>query len=418
MFFKKLFSKEDRVIGVEINNIEKWLKEENEEFIKTFEFEVSQAYKSLQNRLLDLKSSLHELKNKEIPDVSEKLKRAAKTSKAEIEKDMEILFNSIRFPESSDYSSAFEFYNSVHKKIMNFGKKNKKNFIILGEALRDTRKLKKSLSDFEEELISLGEIVLYKGRKMREIENIVNLSKAIEKDKKRLEELRSKLKNLNSALEFQKDKLRETERKIEEIKESKDMKKFMKLRDAIKSYERKKSEIENRIFYEVQHFEKAFKKISSKQKVEMKYINSPLETLLEDSELKKFKEFLSSLKPLVMRGEFGLSEKVKEKFLSGVERVETGVLDWHIKEYREIKKKLNELEKKESKIGVTEEKVKREEEEKMWKQTIKATKEKIKEVENKIKELDKKIDSDIKTLEKKLNLFTGVKVYLKASSLN
>ena len=403
-FFKKEPEKIEKK-ELKIEEIEEWLRSENKEHIEELEKNVKELYSEIEESFSELKKTFNEFKTLEIPDVYERLKKAAQTNKSVLEKNIESLLAAFSVPNSPDYRTASEFSSNLLKKIADLGKRNRKGFLILTEAMRDTKKLTKDLGNFESRVIELQKFLNDKGKRVMECEEIIEISRELQSDIKKVPELKREKENLKSALSFQEDKFKKLKRGLEEIEKSKEMSKLKDMKKKLKDLELKKKQIEDRIIHEISYFEKAFKKVYHGEDSKMKFIESPVETLSNSENFKKFKGFIKNIKDSLPKA--GLSEKVRAKALTGIERVESGVLDWALKEHKEILNKISNTEKKISKSSVMETKKKTEEEIETWAQLMENTRKRIEKLNIEITGKEENIENRKKLVERKIRDLTG-----------
>jgi len=246
----------------------------------------------------------------------------------------------------------------------------------------------------------------------------VNLSKSIKSKIDRRPKIEKEIKNLEDALDFQNQKMKKARKELDEFGKNKEMIKLKEMEREKEELQSKKSKVEERIVEEILRFEKAFKKIyhGNKSKVN-DYMESPLETLMEQDGLKKFKEIISSVKNSIQKNEFDLSEKVRDKTILEIERVESGVLDWILKEHKDLTDKISDLSKKIEKNKAVAEREAIEKDYDVWKQAVSITEKKIMDLRREAEGIRSKIDSERELLERKLKIFSDREVHLKESSL-
>jgi len=424
MLFKRLFSKkkepEQEALEIKLEEVEEWLRKENLGFMENLEKEINQGFGILEERFSGMRQSFEDFRAVEIhPEVMERLKKAAQTNKTVIEKSLQNFIESFSIPQEKDFKSAYNFCENVSGKIAELGKKNRRGFLIVSEAMReDTKNLKKGVGDFEEELLKLWSTLKEKGKRVNSIEEAVNLSKSIKSKIDRRPKIEKEIKNLEDALDFQNQKMKKARKELDEFGKNKEMIKLKEMEREKEELQSKKSKVEERIVEEILRFEKAFKKIyhGNKSKVN-DYMESPLETLMEQDGLKKFKEIISSVKNSIQKNEFDLSEKVRDKTILEIERVESGVLDWILKEHKDLTDKISDLSKKIEKNKAVAEREAIEKDYDVWKQAVSITEKKIMDLRREAEGIRSKIDSERELLERKLKIFSDREVHLKESSL-
>ncbi len=414
MLLKSIFSRKEEKKNEEkkeivLDNIEEWLINDNKDFIEGLEKNIEESYGKVDEKLSDLRESNNIFKRAQIhPDVHKKLKKAAETNKSDIEKSIDDFIGSFSIPKEKDFGTALQFCETVSKKMGELGKKNQKAFIIVNEALRkDTKNIRKSLGSFEEEVLQLWETLKEEHEKVSNIEEVKNLSKELKEKIDREPKIDKEIKSLESALGFQEQKIHRAKKDLEEIKNGKEMSKLSKKKKEIENFKEKRKKLEERLINEMAMFEKAFKKIKyyrgdSKSNPIKGYLESPVDTLAQKNGLKKFKDFIGYIKNDIEENSFKLSDKTRKKALTGVERVESGVLDWTLNEYNELSDKIEKLSDSIDKSKVLVNQKEKKEEYNDWHNSYKTTKNKIKNLKKEKKNIRRIIKNKKRLLENKI----------------
>ncbi|UCG94949.1 MAG: hypothetical protein JSV92_02755 [archaeon] len=411
MLFKSLFSKkQDQQPDTELklDEAEDWIRNENQNFVTETEERIGESYEKLGGKFSSLEEALSAFKQAEIhPEVIERLKKAAKTNKIMIEKNLQSFIEFFSIPVSRDFKSANQFFQSVSGKMGELGKKNRRGLLIVREALPETKDITRSLSELESEILEFGKMLSEKGTRIRDVEESISLARELKASIKRGPEIEKEIRSLESGLGFQKEKMEKAGKEAQEYEKSREMKKLKETRKDLEDQENKKKKLEERIIHEMANFEKALKKVEyhtkdKKSKAIKKYMENPLEALFEPDGLKKFKELVSYLKEAVRKDDFGLSEKAREKALLGIERVESGVLDWTLKEHGDLEAKISGLKRKIKRNKAPAGKKEKEKERVDWEQAIKNTHQRISDLRKENQGLGSKIEGQRKKLEEKL----------------
>ncbi len=418
MLFKSIFSKKEEQPAskeIKLSETECWIRKENSQLTQEIEGEIRESYGNLEEKFSLLKKNFELFRQASVdPEVFEKLRKAAETNKNAVEKSMENFINSFLLPREKGYMQAKKFCVSTSESIAELGRKNKRGLLILKEALReDTKNLTRSIGELEEETLNLWKNIKEKGGKIEEMEEAIELARSLQNDINRSPQIEKEILNLESALDFQKQKIKKTEKEIEEFEKGRRMKNLREKENEIKELESKKKKLEDRVLQEMSHFTKAFRKIeyhaeSDKSKAIARYLDSPVETLKEKDGLSNFKKLLVFIGEGIER--FGLEGKIREKTLRGIERVDSGVLEWALKEHREIESKLRELSRKIRNPKVLEEKKEKEKELEDWKQSLSTTEKRLEDLREEKNKIESGIKSRKSLIEKKITNISGKEV--------
>lgn len=406
MFFKSFFSKkkeEVEEIKLSLENLEKWIKEENREFFDETENEIDERYRTLNYRLGELKESFESFKKSSVPtDIFDKLKKAAQTNKVIIENDIEKFIASFKIPQKNDFKTAYEFSNLISQRISNLGKKDGRGFAIISDAMPDDIKnFKKSMSDLEKEVFNFHEFLTDKNQRIKEIEEVIKLSKDITSMRKELQENEKKIKNLMGELNHRRQKTKDVKSEIEELKNSKEMLTLKEMKEKLKGLEEEKSKLENKIVQEISIFKKAFKKMSrhsKKAKIMSRYVSFPLDIAREPNGVKNFKNLLSFVKNAIQKNNSMLSEKIKRKTLAGIRSIESGELDQILKEYKKISSEILQLSEKIKNSNILEKIEMKNDEVERIEREISMIDEKINDLKNENEQMSEKIEFEKESL--------------------
>ncbi len=265
-----------------------------------------------------------------------------------------------------------------------------------------------SIGELEKENLELLKMLRDKGRKVEETDKALELVRNLKADIERGPALEKEIHSLEGGIDFQRQKMETARREAGSLGSGREMQKMKEIEDELKDLEKKKKEVDERIASEMSNFEKALRKIGHGNKLVAVYLENPLEALAEAEGLKKFKGLMPLIKESMDKGE--LSGKVKEKAVLGLERVESGVLDWVMKEKGELDSRIEEYKKKMEKNTTAQEKKEKEKEAEDWNQTIAKTRKRIQDLRKENDALAKKIEDEKKELEKKLKNVSGKEV--------
>ncbi|MBU0962765.1 MAG: hypothetical protein KKD48_02575 [Nanoarchaeota archaeon] len=393
--FLKQFSDEKKVKEIKLDKLDsvidsrlKKIFEDKGPEISGIKIRILKEKERLEENIQKLNKA--ELKN---PNIPERAKQIGEGNRYIYIKKLNLLANKIDLPERSDEILAF--CNSFDKDLDYFSESTARSYHILQEFfveesgaivinIRDLNILIKKLKKITEdsEIKNLNELK----KKADEFQQ-KEKQKQIVEEKIRLEEEEIKKKN---------KKINEKEQKLTDIENGSGYKKFMELIDKKKLQEQEIEFIKKQCsFSAIESSLKKYERLILDDKLVRKYLDNPLNALLEDKEL-KIVEVISKMKDSIINQELKLKEEKREKILKELDKFNRNYFEAFLSKYNELNKRLSKLESEIEKIRIIEEVAR-------LKETIKQDKIEIERDELKTQKMLKELDrNDIENLKKDL----------------
>jgi len=411
-FLKKLFSREPEVPDeeVELDNLHSWFDEKTKSSIESLNNELKEVGQRVDSEIKQAKQNLDMLNDAELlnPNIPERAKHFMQGNRDAYSKKINSFLDRIHIPYTiSDFSV---FHSALQGELKELTQGTAKSFQILQEFFaNESRKVMANVGDISKEINSFKQAFDTAGlnildetkKRISDFQIKLKLRSSLEKDlearKKELEEHTEEIRKLREEIELlQKDgelnelknKLKEARFKIEQTRE-RILGPFSVINTALRKFER--------ITY--RH-----------RMIVQKYIDSPLDALLQDLHLSILKA-LHDLEMSIMNNRIELKDKKKEKTLEVMKLLTREYLGSFLTEYGQIKHEQDKIKKMIANLDVV--------------VLLKEKKERIVKLENNRIDIERKIDVfskelakvDIEELENKLvdNLrkITNAKVVLK-----
>jgi cell division protein FtsB len=411
-FLKKLFAREQEVPveEVELANLHSWFDENTKSNVASLSDELKQVNERVSQEIEQARKNIVALNNAELlnPNIPERAKHFMQGNREAYSKKIGSFLDRVHVPYAiSDFPV---FHSAVQEELKELTQGTAKSFQILQEffanesrqVMANVGSISKEINSFKEAFDTAGLDILDDTRKrITDFQTKLELRQALEKDldarKRELEEHSAEVRQLKQDVELlQKDKelsdlkarFKQAQQKVEQVRE-RILGPFSVINTALRKFER--------ITY--RH-----------RMIVQKYIDSPLDALLQDLHLSILKA-LHDLEMAVLNNKIDLKDKKKDKTLEVMKLLTREYLGSFLTEYGQIKHEQDRLKKQIANLDVV--------------VLLKQKKERIQKLENERIDIERKIDLfskelskvDIDELENKLveNLrkITGVKVVLK-----
>ena len=396
-FLKKFLKPKEEIVN--FSEIDKWLDSHNSELDA-----LKENLKELERLKLEIFENLKILENVDVTQskVEERVKHVVQGNLPAYTNAVNIFLRKMIAPKEADVARLETFCSTFEREFDSLNKRTFRNFQIIrelvGKELEDVARSVKSLELLVKELKKSSE-------KVKGIIDLKENAKLIENN------LNSKEKNEQKRQELQKHKeelLESCKRISKELENLKGGKKAKDLEN-LKSDEKKISDnlkiLENNLVTLFSPLQKALKKYNNIcfiKKVES-YLENPVETLLNDSDLEILK-FLKDVKKMVEDEKIDLKDDKKKKTVESLDKIDESFIKKFISEHSLLNKDLTSIQREIKLNSLPKEIIELEKELNICMFKIENVEREI----NKIKDLD--INSEIAMLERKLSEVLGFKV--------
>jgi hypothetical protein len=336
--------KEIEIEQINLKDIDTWfnkLSQKNKEKGKTQLEQIRKDITTEKEKTLQNLNILLETKPKNA-DLPAKALHYLEGNRKKYPQKVELFLKDIELP--SDIQQTHEFFISFEEKLNSFGKNTVKNYSILKDLIG------KEALDVATNIKHLATLVT-KAKKIVETSKIQELSKIhetiinVQQKLKRKKELKNEIVLVKLKIEQIKKDIEEKEILIQNIKQSEEHTKYLAFIDTQKDINLEIQELHNTVTHSFSILETALKKyerISMNNKLINMYLKSPIQTLLNDTEL-KIREILSKMSGAIIDGTLELKNTKKEKSMNEIKKLDSLYLTNFIETNNTLQLKLKEI---------------------------------------------------------------------------
>ncbi len=349
-FLKSLFKKEIEKKDVDVSELAEWFDSRTKPRIEEVNRRIEEHIEEVRKIMESLKENLNKLKKAEIKDpdkIQDKIKNVVLGHRDGYCRTLAHFIKNIEFPDEINYAEGRRFSYDIDENLTEFGKNTVKSYKAVQYLFFDELK---PITDDLKKLAETAKLI----RRDIEDKEISEIDK-IRKDIDSLVRLIKKKENIGLKIKEEKDNLAdikaektEYEKKLEELNNSGDYMRLEKYNEKLKDIEDSIKQKENEIiqlFSSVEKGLRKFKRVSvENEKLIGKYLDSSVEALLDDKEMKII-DILSNMKRNIESESVDLRDRKKEKILEGIEAMSAERLKKIISEYEDIREKKEEIKK-------------------------------------------------------------------------
>lgn len=343
-FIKK---KEIEIEHINLKDIDTWFNTLSQKNIEKGKIELEQIRQDItteKEKTLQNLNILLETKPKNA-DLPAKALHYLEGNRKKYPQKVEFFLKEIELP--NDIQKIHEFCTSFEEKLNSFGENTAKNYSILKDLIG------KEALDVATNIKHLATLIT-KAKKIVEHSKIEDLAKIhetiqhVQQKLKRKQELENEIVLVKSQIEQTNKKLKEKEISIQHTKQSEEYTKHLTYLKSQKNIESDILELGKTLTHSFSVLETALKKyerISINNKLINKYLAAPIQTLLNDTELKII-EILNKIKDAILNGTLELKDTKKEKSMNEIQKIDSSYLKDFIEKNTTLQKRLKEIKKK------------------------------------------------------------------------
>ena len=342
----KLFKKEEsKAKSLEISELHNWLDEELAQI--DFSKEINAYFENLKTQKEVLTEKNEVLRTAQVSEkdkVEDRERSMVVGQKNSFVTEVGRFINNLSFPEEQTIRVTINFNTELNKTLDELAQKTTKSYQATTHLF---------FNQVQEVYKSIGEINLQarkfkkkiERKKLDKIEDVIKIITTIQKkeeEKKQQEQdLTQKDKEIN---ELEKEK-KEKEQTIKTIKESLEYKQNIKLKEEktqLQTQLKSNKEEVSLFFSKLGRALRKYQKVSMEYKLIAEYIEDPVTTFFNDTEL-KITEILTGLERSIGKKEVGLSEKQEKNTLDLLKNTKEGYLNIRLEKNRLLQEKINAL---------------------------------------------------------------------------
>jgi hypothetical protein len=411
-FFKKFSNNEEKEPEqIKLNELDIWVDSWSKNIFKNINLELEDVRKSISEEKDKTKENIQKLMKSELKNqnVQDRIKQIMEDNRRAYTQKIKKLLEKINPPK--DLYEVLEFCNSFDKDLDYFSKNTVRNYHIMLELFMDkTNAITTNIKNLDK-LIKKIKKILEDGEieKVNKLKNNIN---EIQQKIKRKERMKEKINLIKIEQQKRNKKIKEKEENIKELEQGSRYKKFREIVDKKDILEKEIEALKMQLLYSFSVIKttlKKYERLTLEDKLVKKYLESPINTLLEDNEL-KIVEIASKMKKSIIKNELKLKEKKKSKILQELNSLDKNYFEAFLRKHNELNKRLDELKSEIDKAEIIKEV-------ELMKENLKQDKTNLDEAKYEVEEIIKEIEkiniNDLKrNLEKEIKENTNKEVII------
>ncbi len=360
-FLKKIFKNEEQeakqLREIKLQNLEEWIDEKSKPLMEKIMHRAEEILMKVNEELERTRFNVEVLEHAKLqnPNIPFKAKQYMEGNRKAYIKATNSFLGHMEI-NNKDYFYLVEFCKEFENLISDLNKGTLRSYTILQEFFaNETNKIAQNLRNFD---------ILFKELKSGlNSENMVKVNNLRDKAESLRTKSRQKInldvdfKSLEAAINlanYEKDSVMAD---ISNFNQSEEHRNFIKLNEDKKSIEKNFYEDENQILQSFSLLERPLRKYShiafGHEEIVLDYLNAPIETLVNDKEL-KILDALKNLEKMLNEDQIQLDEKKKEKSVEEIKKLDRGFIEDFLKKYFSFKSEMEGMESKIKSTGVTE----------------------------------------------------------------
>lgn len=344
-FLKSKPKEEKKIVELEIKfeNLSDWLESHQNEILSPLKNELENIQTKVEEEKNLLRENLKILESAQLinPDIPEKVKQIMEGNRQTYIQKLNLLLDKIIFPEQTEKVSQFAQF--LDKELSGFDKAVAKNHLIMEEFFGKKASVISVNVQTLDKLVKDAKAII-ENSEIKKLDELKNKFGEMQNRLKRKEENKRRLKLEKENVEVEEKILKEREKKLKALQEenaykeiSGDMNKKESLETELINLRQKQSHF----FSEIEPALKKYHK-NSENKLAFSYLEAPLETLVQDSDLEILNIF-AGIKESVSQGSLELKDKKKDKILRELENADKEYFQDFQSKHSELTNKIKEI---------------------------------------------------------------------------
>ena len=274
--------------------------------------------------------------------IPERAKQLREDNRKSYSQKVMALVQSIKIPENA--SKIHEFCMDYDKALKEFSNSTLRNYKILKEFFsNETDTIAANIRNMDSAVKEVQKIVQDSG--MDGINELEKLTENAQAEIQRREKLSESIAAEENEMKNVRESKLECERRTNEIEGSGEYKNYRELIENLKFIEQEAESRKRELFHSFSIIEAALKKyerLTLENDIVQKYLNDPVNALLEDSEM-KMAVFAEKMKDSIADGSLELKDAKKDKILAELETMTKERFGSFVGEFGEVQEKINEV---------------------------------------------------------------------------
>ena len=336
--------KKPETIEIRLEDLPLWINGRKKTVLQGLDRELSAVRAQIDSEKHKFRANVEHLNdaqpgNDKIP---ERAKQIREDNRKSYSQKVMALVQSIKIPE--DASKIHEFCMDYDKALKEFSNSTLRNYKILKEFFsNETDTIATNIRNMDSAVKEVQKIVQDSG--MDGVNELEQLTENAQAEIQRREKLSESIAAEENEMKNVRESKLECERRTNEIEGSGEYKNYRELIENLKLIEQEAESRKRELFHSFSIIEAALKKyerLTLENDIVQKYLNDPVNALLEDSEM-KIAVFAEKMKDSIADGSLELKDAKKDKILAELETMTKERFGSFVGEFREAQEKINEV---------------------------------------------------------------------------
>jgi len=353
-FFKKLFSREPEDITLKQIELEDWLQENSESFLKETNNKIQKKFGEIEKLKEELLHKLSKLAKAELvnPDIPEREKHIMHGNRINYIQKTESFIDDLELPDI-DYEIINEFCTDFEKQLKNFNRITSKGYFVLTNFFdKDMKEIASDIKTIEGNIIEIlnaltdkktgqFKVLSIKIRKLNEL----NVNK---------EKFSKELIEMENELEYSEERKVKLQDRVQSLKNSKEYNNFYKFEKQKQELNQEIHDLNFKLNNSIKSLDKILRKYmhsSIKKDLISHYLESPIQALNQDSKFEIIKLF-DRLKVEIKKGHIEVKEKQKDKINRQIEKITKDYLSKIRNKYVKLKEEKTKVNNNMEKLNI------------------------------------------------------------------
>ncbi len=358
---KKIFKSEEaetkKIIGIELQNLEEWVKEKAKPTTEEIKIRTDEILMKIGEELQRTRFNVEVLENTKLqnPNIPFKAKQYMEGNRKSYAKAVSSFAGNLEI-NNKDYFYLVNFCREFELMLNDLHSGTLRSYTILQEFFaNETNKIAQNIKNFDNYFKDLNSVL--KDGKMVAIDSAIEKIRSLKTKAKQKINLNIELKDAEASVMLAKNEKDSLMADIINFEQSDGHNEFLKLNEEKKDKTKSFYEDENRIVQSFSVLERPLRKYShvafEHEEIVLDYMKDPVGTLVNDKEM-KILEILKNLESLLNENKVRIDDKKKEKALEEAKKLNKEFIGQFMKKYFSFKAEIESIDSKMRSSGVAE----------------------------------------------------------------
>ena len=358
-FLKKIFQAEElevkKITEISLQNLEEWVIEKSKPLTEELKQQIDEILMKVDEEVQRARFNVEVLENAKLqnPNIPFKAKQYMEGNRKAYMRSINSFIGHMEI-NNRDYFYLVGFCEEFERMLNELNKGTLRSYTILQEFFaNEAGRIAQNLKNFDTLFANLKSIL--NDKKIAAVNNLKDEIQNLRIRTKQKINLDIDFKNMKATLELANSEKESLLLEILNFNKSEEHSNFLKLADERRNKEKNFYEEQNQILQSFSVLERPLRKYShiafEHEEIILDYLKNPIETLVNDKEL-KILEILGNLEKMLDEGRIKIDDKKMEKSLEEIKKLNRGFMEQFIKKYLSFKTELEELDNKIKATGV------------------------------------------------------------------